>query len=100
MHSASIMVVLSAAGHGIKDGTSKTERGTSMDRPFVSQWYWQESVMHPYKKTKAWYYGPREKWMKLADKKKTPPKEDWWERHKSYIEHHKEFPYYPEKNKK
>ena len=27
-------------------------------------------------------------------------KEDWWERHKRYIEHRKEFPYYPEKNKK
>ena len=25
--------------------------------------------------------------------------EDWWERHKRYIEHRKEFPYYPEKNK-
>ena len=26
-------------------------------------------------------------------------KEHWWERHKRYIEHRKEFPYYPEKNK-
>ena len=25
--------------------------------------------------------------------------EDWWERHKRYIEHRKEFPYYPDKNK-
>jgi len=24
--------------------------------------------------------------------------EHWWERHKRYIEHRKEFPYYPEKN--
>jgi len=33
--------------------------------------------------------------------KSTPygDKEDWWERHKRYIEHRKEFPYYPEKNK-
>ena len=28
-----------------------------------------------------------------------PIEDDWWERHKSYIEHRKEFPYYPEKNK-
>jgi hypothetical protein len=35
-----------------------------MDKPFVLQWYWQEALMHPYEKTKAWYYGPREKWMK------------------------------------
>jgi len=28
------------------------------------------------------------------------PIDDWWKRHKSYIEHRKEFPYYPEKNKK
>ena len=28
------------------------------------------------------------------------PEEDWWKRHKSYIDHRKEFPYYPEKNKK
>ena len=26
--------------------------------------------------------------------------DEWWERHKSYIDHRKEFPYYPEKNKK
>ena len=28
--------------------------------------------MHPYEKTKAWYYGPREKWMKEVknDKRK------------------------------
>ena len=26
--------------------------------------------------------------------------DDWWERHKSYIDHRKEFPYYPDKNKK
>ena len=25
--------------------------------------------------------------------------EHWWERHKRYIEHRKEFPYYPDKNK-
>ena len=32
-------------------------------------------------------------------KKKKEKEEDWWDRHKSYIEHRKEFPYYPEKNK-
>jgi len=26
-----------------------------------------------------------------------PIEDDWWERHKRYIEHRKEFPYYPEK---
>ena len=64
------MEARSAIGHGINDGTRETERGTSMDKPFVLQWYWQESVMHPYKKTKAWYYGPREKWMNLVKEKK------------------------------
>ena len=66
----------SAAGHGISAGTRETERDTSMDKPFVSQWYWQEAVMHPYKKTKAWYYGPREKWMKLTDAKKIKKKKN------------------------
>jgi len=64
------MEARSAIGHGINDGTSVTERDTSMDKPFVLQWYWQESVMHPYEKTKVWYYGPREKWMKLDVKKR------------------------------
>ena len=53
-----------------------------MDKPFVLQWYWQESVMHPYKKTKAWYYGPREKWMKL-DVKKEKRKMPWNPEHYS-----------------
>ena len=61
----------SATGPGINDGTGETGRGTSMDKPFVLQWYWQESVMHPYERTKAWYHGPREKWMKkVKDDKK------------------------------
>tara|TARA_R100001086_G_C11674170_1_gene213785 strand:- start:216 stop:500 length:285 start_codon:yes stop_codon:yes gene_type:complete len=58
----------SAIGHGKKDGTRETEGDTSMDKPFVSQWYWQEAMMHPYERTKVWYYGPREKWMKLEKK--------------------------------
>ena len=53
-----------ATGLGTRDGTNEIERGTSMDKPFVLQWYWQEALMHPYEKTKAWYHGPREKWMK------------------------------------
>ena len=64
------MEAKSATGHGKKDGTRETERDISMDKPFVLQWYWQESVMHPYEKTKAWYYGPREKWMNLVKEKK------------------------------
>ena len=55
----------SATGRGTRDGTNEIERGTSMDKPFILQWYWQESVMHPYERTKAWYHGPREEWMNL-----------------------------------
>ena len=68
------MEAKSATGHGKKDGTRETERDISMDKPFVLQWYWQESVMHPYEKTKAWYYGPREKWMNLVKEKKNETK--------------------------
>ena len=32
--------------------------------------------MHPYEKTKAWYYGPREKWMKLVNVKKRKKKNE------------------------
>ena len=32
--------------------------------------------------------------------KRNRNKEDWWERHKSFIKYRKKFPYYPEKNKK
>ena len=45
-----------------------------MDKPFVMQWYWQEALTHPYKKTKAWYHVPREKWMKLDVKKRKKKK--------------------------
>ena len=47
-----------------------------MKKHFVSQWYWQEALMLPYKKTKAWYHGPREKWMKLVDVKKRKKKKN------------------------
>ena len=57
----------SATGRGTRDGTSGTGKGTSMDEPFVLQWYWQEALMHPYERTKAWYHGPREKWMNLME---------------------------------
>ena len=70
------MEARSATGRGIRDGTRETERDTSMDKPFVLQWYWQESVMHPYEKTKAWYHGPREKWMKLVNGKKKKKKKN------------------------
>ena len=36
---------------------------------------------------------------KLTNVEKKKEEEHWWERHKRYIEHRKEFPYYPEKNK-
>jgi len=32
----------------------------------ILQWYWQEALMHPYRKSKAWYFGPRLKWMNKA----------------------------------
>ena len=31
--------------------------------------------MYPYRKSKAWYHGPREKWMKLVEKEKTHSEE-------------------------
>ena len=31
--------------------------------PFVSQWYWQESNIFPYKKSKVFYHGPHIEWM-------------------------------------
>ena len=38
----------------------------------VWQYYWEERKIYPYEKTKAWYYGPKESWMKEVkdDKKK------------------------------
>ena len=38
--------------------------------PFYSQWYWQESKIYPYKKSKAWYHGARIEWMNLVKEKK------------------------------
>ena len=33
---------------------------------YVAQWYWQTAKMYPYEKSKVFYHGPREKWMKLV----------------------------------
>ena len=38
--------------------------------PFYSQWYWQTAKMHPYRKSKAYYHGPRIEWMNLVKEKK------------------------------
>jgi hypothetical protein len=69
-----------AVGRGTSDGTSATVGGTSMAKktskgwdsflPFYLQWYWSTNWLN--EKSKAWYYGPRIKWMKLAkgEKKK------------------------------
>jgi len=44
-----------------------------------------------------------EEYNRLAKQEKSKSKkntnDDWWERHKSYIEHRKKYPYYPDKNK-
>tara|TARA_Y100000310_G_C19982076_1_gene490259 strand:+ start:248 stop:496 length:249 start_codon:yes stop_codon:yes gene_type:complete len=37
------------------------------EEPFVSQWYWQTAKMHPYRKSKAFYHGPRIEWMNLME---------------------------------
>jgi len=37
------------------------------EEPFVSQWYWQTAKMHPYRKSKAFYHGPRIGWMNLME---------------------------------
>ena len=59
-----------AVGRGGRDGAGAMKEGTSMDESFVLQWYWQESSLCPYERTKAYYHGPREKWMKLVKEKK------------------------------
>jgi hypothetical protein len=46
-------------GHGIKDGVKETERGTSMDDKYVLQYSYERRKIHPYEKTKIWYYGPK-----------------------------------------
>ena len=36
--------------------------------PFYLQWYWTTNWLN--QKSKAWYHGPRIKWMKLVKEKK------------------------------
>ena len=38
-----------------------------IEEPFVSQWYWQTAKIHPYRKSKAFYHGPRIDWMHLME---------------------------------
>ena len=72
-----------AVGRGERDGAGAMKEGTSMARktplektekgwdsflPFYSQWYWTKDWLD--RKTKAWYHGPRIKWMNLVKEKK------------------------------
>jgi len=41
----------------------KKKGGWESFMPFYSQWYWTTNWLH--EKTKAWYHGPRIKWMFL-----------------------------------
>ena len=41
--------------------------------PFYAQWYWTRDWLN--RKTKAWYHGPRIKWMNLFKEKKRKKKE-------------------------
>ena len=45
----------------------KQVKGWDSFLPFYSQWYWQEALMHPYERTKAYYHGPRCDWMNLME---------------------------------
>ena len=38
----------------------------------ILQYYWQEAIMYPYRKSMAWYFGPKLDWMKEVkdDKRK------------------------------
>ena len=44
------------------------KKGWDSFLPFYLQWYWTTDWLD--KKCKAWYHGPRIKWMKLAREKK------------------------------
>ena len=46
----------------------KTPKGWDSFLPFYLQWYWTRDWLG--RKTKAWYHGPRIKWMKLVKEKK------------------------------
>ena len=45
----------------------KTKKDWDSFLPFYLQWYWQTAKMHPYIKSKAFYHGPRIKWMNLSE---------------------------------
>ena len=67
------MEAVSAAGHGINDGTREIEGDISMAKHYL-QTSTQRALMYPYKKLTSWYYGPRLKWMKLIKDKKIKKK--------------------------
>ena len=51
-----------------KKPLEKIKKGWDSFLPFYSQWYWSTNWLN--EKSKAWYHGPREKWMKLVKEKK------------------------------
>ena len=51
----------------MKKEQNQAEKNWDSFLPFYLQWYWQEALMYPYEKTKAYYYGPREEWMNLME---------------------------------
>ena len=46
----------------------KKKKGWDSFLPFYTQWFWTTNWLN--KKCKAWYYGPRIKWMNLVKEKK------------------------------
>jgi len=54
----------------LKTKTKESDKIWDSFLPFYLQWYWQESAIYPYKKSKAWYHGPRIEWMNLVKEKK------------------------------
>ena len=44
------------------------KKGWDSFLPFYLQWYWTRDWLG--RKTKAWYHGPRIKWMNLVKEKK------------------------------
>ena len=46
----------------------QVKKGWERFLPFYLQWYWTRDWLD--RKTKAWYHGPRIKWMNLVKEKK------------------------------
>jgi len=46
----------------------QVKKGWERFLPFYLQWYWTRDWLD--RKCKAWYHGPRVKWMKLVKEKK------------------------------